>query len=122
MWIWGYALGIDGVDVIKGIEPVILGGYVDVVHVEKNAAVSGVDDFVEELPFGHFRLVKLGVAADVFYGNGNLEKILNLADACSRSLDGFECVGKGQEVVSIATVDAAPAEVVGEPRGFGAAG
>lgn len=116
------ALGGDAVDVVEGVEAVVLRGDVDVVDVEQDAAVGGFDDFIEELPLGHLGLVKLGVAADVFDGDGDLEEVLDLANAGGRGLDRFESVGHREEVVGVTSVDAAPAEVIGEPGSFGAAG
>ena len=83
---------------------------------------AACDDFVEELPLGHFGVVKLGVAADVFDGDGDFEEVLHLADALGGVADGFPRVGQREEVMRVAAVDAAPAEVVGKPRSFGAAG
>ncbi len=112
----------NAVDVIEGVEAVILRGDVDIVHVEQDAAVGGFDDFVEELPLGHLRLVEFGVAADVLDGDGNLEVVLDLAYASRGGLHSFEGVGHGQEIVGVTAINAAPAEMVGEPRGLGAAG
>ena len=39
---------------------------------------------------------------------------------CAVSLRGFESVGHGKQVVSVAAVDAAPAKMVGEPGRLGA--
>jgi hypothetical protein len=116
------AFGGDAVDVVEGVEAVVLRGDVDVVDVEQDAAVCGLDDFIEELPLGHLGLVKLGVAADVFDGDGDLEEVLDLADTGGCGLDRFEGVGHGEEVVGVTSVDATPAEVIGEPGSFGAAG
>ncbi len=116
------ALGGDAVDVVEWIEAVILRRDVDVVDVEQDAAVGGFDDLVQELPLGHLGLVKFGVAADVFDGDGDLEEVLHLADAGGGRLDRFEGVGHGQKIVGVAAIDAAPAEMVGEPGSFGALG
>ena len=117
----GDAIGGNGIDVIKGIEIVILRGDVDVVDVEKNAAVGALDDFVEELPFGHFGDVKFGVAGDVFDNDGEFEEIAHFANFLRGEAGGFEGVRHGKKVVCVATVHAAPAEMVGEPGSFGAA-
>ncbi len=116
------ALGGDAVDVVEWIEAVVLRRDVDVVDVEQDAAVGGFDDLVQELPLGHLGFVKFGVAADVFDGDGDLEEVLHLADARCRRLHGFEGVRHREKIVGVAAVDAAPAEVVGEPRGLRAAG
>lgn len=115
------ALCGNAVDIVEGIESVILGGDVDIVDVEQNAAVGGFDDFVEKLPLGHLRLVEFSVAADVLDGNGDLEVVLYFANTGRCSLHGFESVGHGEKVVGVTAVDTAPAEMVGEPGGLGAA-
>ncbi len=60
----------------------------------------------------------LGVAADVFDADGNLEKVACLADLlCGMSRNGKR-VRHGQQIVRIASIDATPAKMIGEPRGF----
>ena len=85
----GDALGRYGVDVVHGVEVVIHGGDVDVVDVEEDAAIGALDDFVEELPLGHFGGGKFGVAADVFYGYGGFDEVLDFADAGGGFFYGF---------------------------------
>ncbi len=58
----------------------ILRRNVNVVHVQQNAAVSLLDDLVQELPFGHLGHVIFGVAADVFDGDRNFQEVAHLAD------------------------------------------
>ena len=48
------ALGRHGVEIIVGIEVVVLRRDVDVVHVEQDSAVGALDDFGEKFPLGHF--------------------------------------------------------------------
>ena len=93
---------------------------VNVVYVEQDAAVGALDDFVEEFPLGHFGNVKFGVAADVFDGDRNFEVVADFAHFLRGELRGFECVRHRKEIVSVAAVDAAPAEVVGDPGCLGA--
>ena len=118
----GYAVGGYAVYVLHGIEAVVLRGDVDVVDVEEDAAVGCVNNFVQELPLGHLGLVELGVAADVFYGDGDFKEVLHFADAGGGSTNGLKGVGEWEEIVGVAAVDASPAEVVGEPWRFGAPG
>ena len=115
MWICATRSAGTLFDVSVGIEVVILRRDVDVVHVEQDAAVGALDDLVEELPLGHLGDVELGVAADVFDGDGNLEEVLDLADLFGGDARGLEGVGHREQVVRVGAVDAAPAEVVGEP-------
>ena len=61
-----------GVEIEIGIESVILRRDVNVVHVEQDAAVGALDDFVEKLPLGHLRGVKLRVAADILHRDGHV--------------------------------------------------
>jgi len=117
----GYALGWDCIDVIHGSKLVVHGGDVDVVHVEEDSAIGALYYFGEELPLGHLRAGEGGVTADVFDGDGDFKEVLYHADAFYGSLDGLPCVWEREQVVGVGAVDAAPAEVVAEPRGFGAA-
>src|SRR6266446_2151257 len=57
-----------------------------------------------------------GITADVLDCNGDFEKVSDVADLLSRQLGGFKCIWHGKEIVGVASVYAAPAEVVGEPR------
>ena len=56
---------------------------------KQNAAVRRFDDLVEKLPLGHLAIVVFGIAADVFDDDGNLKKILHLANALRRH---FRCL------------------------------
>ena len=89
----------DITEVFVGIEVVVLGGDVDVVDVEEDAAVGLFDDFGEELPFGHFGNVVLGVAGDVFDAHGDFQKIADFADALGGEFGGFLGVGEREQVV-----------------------
>ena len=75
----------DVVEVIVGIEIVILRGDVDIVHVEQDAAVGPLDDFAQEFPLGHFRGVKFRVAADVFDADRALPENRALRGSSARS-------------------------------------
>ena len=108
------------VEVVVGIEIVVLRRDVNVVHVEQDAAVGALDDLGEEFPLGHLGDVELGVAADVFDADRDLEVVAHLADVLRGALRRGERVGHRQQVVRVAAVDAAPAEVVGEPGRLGA--
>src|SRR5258708_38671454 len=113
---------IDGnaVDILDGVEAVILRRDVDVIHVEQDAAIRSMDDLVKELPLRHLGLMKFRVAADVFDGDRDFEEVLNLTDAAGCSTNGLEGVRQGKKIVGIAAVHASPAKVVGKPRGFSA--
>ena len=75
-----HALGGNAVDVFVRIEVVILRADIDVVHVEQNAAVGALDHFVQKLPFGHLRVMKLGIAADILDRDGDFDEIAHLAN------------------------------------------
>ena len=106
----------DVVEVFVGIEMVVLRGDVNVVHVEQNAAVGALDDLAEKFPLGHLRGVELGVAADVLDQNRHLDVIAHFADFSRDVLRRREGVRHGQQVVRVASVDAAPAKMIGKPR------
>src|SRR5258708_33549069 len=62
--------------------------------------------------------MKFGVTAHVLDSNRDFEKVPHFANLLSREACSFECVRHGKEVVCVASIDAAPTEVVGEPRGL----
>jgi len=64
--------------------------------------------------------VKFGVAADVFDGDGNFQIVANIADFLRGLGGGRESVWHGKQVVGVTAVNAAPAEMIGEPGSFGA--
>ena len=93
----------------------VLRGDVNVVYVKQDSAIRLFHNFIQELPLRHLRYVKLGIAADIFYGNGNFKKILRFSDLLrchSRRLEG---VRHRQQVVAVGSINAAPAKVIGEP-------
>jgi hypothetical protein len=47
------SIRIYGVHILHGVEAVILRGNINVIHVEEDAAVRGVNDLVEKLPLRH---------------------------------------------------------------------
>src|SRR5580692_9699326 len=115
-----HAFRRDAIDVGQRVEAVILRRNVDIVYVEKNSAVGALGDFVQKFPLGHFGDVKFGVAADVLDRHGNLNEVAHLADFLRGDARRFKSVGHGQQVVRVAAIDAAPAEVVGKPGSLGA--
>src|ERR1700758_4277582 len=104
------------VDVREWIEVVVLRGNVNIIYIQKNSAVRPLNNLSQELPFGHFRNMKFGITAHVLDSNGDFEKVPHFANLLSREACSFKGVGHGKEVVGVASIDAAPAEVVGEPR------
>ena len=74
----------------------------------------------EKFPLRHFRGVKFGVAAHVLDADRHLEKIARLANVVGGRLGGCESVGHRQQIVRVASIDAAPAKMVGQPRRLGA--
>ena len=81
------------VQVIVGIESVVLGRDINVIHVEKNAAVRPLDDFAQEFPLRHFRGVEFRIAADVFDTDRNLEEIAGFANVLRSDLGAGKSVG-----------------------------
>jgi hypothetical protein len=65
--------------------------------------------------------MKLGVTADVFDDHWYFEIVADFANFLGRQASRFERIGHREEIVGVAAVDAAPTEMVGEPRGFGSA-
>src|SRR6516162_11121070 len=78
------------VQVIIGIERVVLGRNVNVIDVEKDPAIRALYNFAQEFPFGHFRGVEFRIAADVFNTNWNLKEIARFANVLRSDL----CAGK----------------------------
>src|SRR6202007_698563 len=74
------------VQVLVGIERVVLGRNINVIDVEKDPAIRPLYDFAQEFPFCHFRGVEFRVAADVFNTNRNLKEIARFANVLSSDL------------------------------------
>ena len=109
------------IQIDEGVEAVVFRGHVDVVHVEKDPAIGALHDFGEELPFAHLRNVELRVAGDIFDDHGDLDEVLDLANLLRGNLDRLPGVGHGQQIVGVAAIDRAPAEMIAEPARAGAA-
>ena len=109
-------VGWHSIHVYERIEVVILRRNIDVVHVEQNPAISLLHNLIQELPLCHLRNVVFGVAADVLYDDGNFDKILNLTNLLRHDLGSFERIRHRQQIMRVAAVDTAPAQVIGEPR------
>ena len=58
-------LGRNTVHVLQWVEAVIARRDIDIVHVQKNAAVCLLDNFVQKLPLRHLGEVELGIAAQL---------------------------------------------------------
>ena len=93
---------------------------VNIVHVQQNAAVGALHHFVQKFPFGHFGNVKFGVAAHVFDGHRNFQEIAHFANFLRGDSRRFKGVRHGQQIVRVAAIHAAPAEMIGEPGSLGA--
>ena len=104
------------VDIGVGIKVVVLRRNVDIVYVEKHSAVRQLDDLTEKFPFGHLGDMKLRIARNVFDADRHFQKIAHLTDFLRGPARRGERVGHRQEIVGVGAVDAAPAQVVGEPR------
>ncbi len=102
------AVGGHGVDVVHGLELVVHGRDVDVVHVEENAAVGAFDHLGQKLPLGHLGAGEGGIAGDVLDGHGNFEEVLNHAHALDGALDGLPGVRQRQQVVRVGSIHASP--------------
>ena len=106
----------DGIHVVDRIELVIHGRDIDVVHIQKNAAISALDDFIQELPFGHLRAGEGGVGTNVFDGDRDFEVVLNVANTLDGALDSFPRIRQRKQVVRVGSIDRTPAQVVAQPR------
>src|SRR6266849_10243668 len=111
-----YALRGHAVYVREWIEVVVPRGNVNIVYIQKDSAIRPLHYFIQELPFGHFRNMKFGVAADVLDGNGDLKKVPHLANLLRGNASRFKGVRHGEQVVCVPSIYAAPAKVVGQPR------
>ena len=116
------ALRRDAVDVVHGIELMVLRRHVDVIHVEQDAAIGGMDHLIQKLPLGHLGVVICRIAADVFDSDRNFEVVLHHANPFGCRPHSLERIRQRQQVVGIATVHAAPAKMIGEPGSLGALG
>jgi hypothetical protein len=66
--------------------------------------------------------MELGITTDILNRDRNLKKILHLTDAGRGRTDGLKGVRKWQEIVRVAPIYTAPAQMVGKPRGLRASG
>ena len=89
-------------------------------HLVSLASVED-DDLGEELPLGHLRDMKLGVGADVLDGYGDFQEVTSFANFTRSDAYCLEGVRHRQQVVAVGSIDAAPAQMIGEPRCLGAA-
>ncbi len=110
------ALCRHAVYICEWIKIVILRRNVNIIYIQKNSAVSLLHNLIQEFPFGHFRNMKFGITAHVLDSNGDFEKVPHFPNLLSRKARSFKGVGHGKEVVRVTSIDAAPAEVVREPR------
>ena len=76
----GHALRRNGVQIIERIETVVARGDIDIIDIQQDAAIGPLHHFGQKFPLGHFRNMKLRVAADVFHRDGHFQKIARLAD------------------------------------------
>src|SRR5260370_7379535 len=74
----GDPFGWNAVHILQRVESVIARRDVDVIYVEKNAAVGLFDHFVQELPLGHLGEMEFCIAADVLDGYRYFDKVLDL--------------------------------------------
>jgi len=107
------------VQVLVGIERVVLGRNINVIDVEKDPAIRSLYNFAQEFPFRHFRGMEFRVAADVFNANRNFKEIARLANVLRSDLGAGKSVGHGEQIMRVTSVDAPPAEVIRQPRGVG---
>ncbi len=108
-------------DVIERRKAVIDRVYVDIVHVEQDAAVGALGDSGQELPFGHRGVLVGQVARNILDQNAPAQPLLHVAD--SRRGRGHRFFGERQreQIVRVMPSERAPAKMVGDPRGLEAA-
>src|SRR5580704_9686617 len=115
-----HAVRWNAIYICKRVEVVILRRDVNVIYIEQNAAIRPLHHFIQKLPLGHFRNVKLRIAAHLFHHHRSLDKIPHFANFLRRDARRFECVRHRQQVVRVAAIDATPAEMIGNPWRLGA--
>src|SRR5882724_10586454 len=104
-------------DISLGVEAVIDRAHVDVVHVEEDPAVGPFGDRCEKLPLGHRRVREAEVARDVLEEDLLPESVLHRLHPLDDVLERLLGVRQREQVVRVVTANAAPAEVIGHPRG-----
>ncbi len=98
-----------------GVEAVVVGRYIDVVHVEQEPNIRAFGDLGNELPLAQRARAVGEVARGVLERERHLEEILNHARALHRSPHRFRRVRDRQEVVQVRAARARPAKVVADP-------
>jgi hypothetical protein len=109
------------VEVGHRVDAVIAGVHVDVVDVEQEATTRTRGNRGDELALGHCALRKRVVARDVLDQDAPPEVSLDRVDARADVAQRFVGVWQRKQVVVVAAVDAAPAQMLRNRRGFDAA-
>ena len=86
----------------------------------RDRTVGAARDFAQELPLGHLRGAVGQIARDVLEQDLPPEEILYFAHARDDAGERLLGVGQRQEIVHIASLDARPAQMIGDPGGLDA--
>ena len=102
-------------DKLQGIEAVVEGAHVDVVHVQQHMAVRATRDFGQEIPFAHRGVAKGHITGHVLQQNLPAQEILHLTYPGGDVIQRLLGVGYGKQVVQISAGNPGPAQMIGHP-------
>src|SRR5258707_4401686 len=111
-----HALCRNTIYVIMGIEIVVSGRHINIVDVQEDAAIRQFHHFGKKLPLRHLRNVEFGITAYVLHSNRYLKKVPHFTNFLCGEAGSLEGIGHGQQVVTVGPIDAAPAQMVSQPR------
>src|ERR1017187_369050 len=116
------AVGRQRIDVGDGVEAVVYGAHVDVVHVEEHPAVGVSQEAREERGLGHRGGPELQVRRGVLEDERPFEQLGDLLHPTHDVAQRLLVVGQGQEVVRISPGYPREAEMVRDPSRIHAGG
>ena len=82
-----------------GFEMMIDAVHRDIIHIEQQQTIRLSAEFVQKLPFAHFRPSKADVARNIVEQNAHTEKLSNLLDPQHQMGECLLDIGHGDQIV-----------------------
>src|SRR5580698_1746419 len=95
----------DRLQISQRIEAMIDAADINIVDVEEDGAVRPLRDLAQKFPFVHVGGMKGQIARDIFKQQLPSQRVLYLAHPFYDRGECFFRVGKGQEIVQVASLD-----------------
>ena len=116
----GHALGRDRREIGLRVEAVIDRVDIDVVDVEQQLAAAFARDGGDEVPLGHRIVGEAQIGRDVLHQQRTAERELHRVDTIAYQRQRLFGQRQRQQIVQMAAVDMAPAQMLGDRRRFDA--